>query len=415
MDCDIVVIGAGLAGLRCARTLQEARYAVTLLEAADSVGGRVWTERVDGFTVDRGFQVLNPAYPAVRRWVDVAALDLHAFDAGLLVRTRDGLRTVADPIRAPQHALATVRSGLLSARDLAGLTWWLGPALADPQRSVAQGDSPLTQALDRAHVTGPLRRILDRFIAGVVVDSHGTTSANFTRLLLRMFALGRPGLPAGGMTALPEQLARGLADIRLGAPARGIASPGTRHTVDTDDGPVACRAVVVATDTDTAARLTGIPARATKGLVTWWYAAGEAPSPYRLLAVDGRGGHAPPGPVWNTAVVSNAAPSYAPPGRHLVQATTLLDRPDGDAPDAEVSRHLADIYGCDTTAWEMVARHRIPKALPASPPPLRLTSGVEVGDGVFVCGDHRDTASIQGALVSGQRAADAVVRFLRGA
>jgi len=117
--------------------------------------------------------------------------------------------------------------------------------------------------------------------------------------------------------------------------------------------------------------------------------------------------------VWNTAVITAAAPSYAPPGRHLVEATCLLDRPDGDAPEAEVLRHLAEIYGCGTAGWRTVIRHRVPLALPAMPPPLRTRAPVSLGDGVFVCGDHRDTPSIQGALVSGNRAAQAVHAALR--
>ena len=125
--------------------------------------------------------------------------------------------------------------------------------------------------------------------------------------------------------------------------------------------------------------------------------------------MDGRGTRTPPGPVWNSATVSAAAPSYAPPGRHLVEATTLLARPDGAAGEVEVLAHLADIYQCPTDRWEVVAHHVIPDAVPATPPPLRLTRPVEAGDGLFVCGDHRDTASIQGALVSGQRAARAVL------
>ncbi len=115
-----------------------------------------------------------------------------------------------------------------------------------------------------------------------------------------------------------------------------------------------------------------------------------------------------PGPVWNAAVVTAAAPSYAPAGRHLVEATCLLDRPDGDASEDEVLRHVGQIYGCATREWRTVTRHRIPHALPAVPPPLRPRSPVSLGEGVFVCGDHRDTASIQGALVSGNRTANSV-------
>ena len=411
MDADVIVVGAGLAGLRCAIRLTELGRAVIVVEAADTVGGRVRTDVVDGFRCDRGFQVLNPAYPAVRRWVDLDGLALQFFGAGVMVRKDDGLRVLADPIREPRLLPGTLRSGYLRPVELTALARWAVRVLVDPRAVMRQPDTTLAESLDAAGVVGRLRReVLDPFLAGVLVDSHGLSSANFAKLLVRMFALGRPGLPEQGMGALPEQLAARLPGVRLGMPVDAVTGDGARGvTVVANGSTLRARAVVVATDPITAARLTPLPEPATKGLVTWWFEAPQAPSMLPLLAVDGRRpGAKAPGPVWNTAVVTAAAPSYAPPGRHLVEATCLLDRPDGDATEAEVLRHVGQIYGCGTAGWRTVIRHRIPLALPAMPPPLHPRAAVSLGDGVFVCGDHRDTASIQGALVSGNRTAEAV-------
>lgn len=415
---DVLVVGAGLAGLRCAADLTAVGRHVTVLEASDGVGGRVRTDQVDGYLCDRGFQVLNPSYPAVRRRIDVAALDLFSFDAGALVRTERGLVTVADPVRAPALALRTLRSGLLSPADLVALSRWLAPVMVAPQRSMRSPDRPLGEELHRIGANGHLRRVLDRFLAGVLVDSRGTSSANFTRLLIRSFALGRPGLPRSGMGALPAQIAQTLPDVRLGHRALSIARDTDGYRVETEHGRFGAPTLVIATEGPVAAALSAdgltatgsadLPEPGSKGLTTWWWSAEEAPGTDRLIAVDARDVGKPPGPVWNTAVVSNAAPSYAPPGRALIQATTLHDRPDGEAPEAEVRRHAGDIFGCDTSRWELVIRHRIPHALPALPPPMRAQRRIETAPGLYVCGDHRDTASIQGALVSGERTAVAI-------
>lgn len=384
-----------------------------LLEAAERVGGRVRTDVIDGFRCDRGFQLLNPAYPAVRRWVDVEALALQRFSPGVLVRASEGFRVLADPVRAPEFALDTLRSGLLQPIEVARLAAWLAPFLLNPQRAARADDASVTDSLDAAGVTGRARRVLDRFIAGVVADSRGATSANFVRLLLRSFVHGTPGLPRAGMQALPAQLAAGVDDLRLATPARAVTPTTTDApaTVDTDSGRLSAQVVVVATDPDSASALTGLPEVAMKGLVTWWFTAPQAPDERALLVVDGRHGPdgGPPGPVWNAAVVSAAAPSYAPEGRVLIQATTLLDRADGDCDEADVRRHLGDLYSCDVSGWEVITRHRLPQALPACPPPLQLTRPVQAASGVIVCGDHRDTGSIQGALVSGERAARRVL------
>ena len=414
-ETEVIVIGAGVAGLRCAVRLTELGRQVTVMEAADEVGGRIRTDQINGFLCDHGFQVFNPAYPAVKRWVDVDALGVQSFGSGVLVRREAGLKVVADPVRSPKFAREAVRSGFLKPREIASLGRWIGPTLVSPRRTVRDADETLEASLDRAGVTGTFRsEVLQPFLAGVSVDSHEQTSANLSKLLVRMFAVGRPGLPRDGMQAFPEQLA---AAVRVGGGTVERRNSSRQRSTD----PVrswrcaqrarrrARRAVVIAADPLAGSTLAGLPEPAMKGLNTWWFAANEAPNDLPLIAIDGRRtGPTSPGPIWNAAVITNAAPSYAPDGRHLISATTLLDRPDGEAPESAIRSQLADIYGCDTSAWELLTRHHIPHALPAYPPPMRVTRPVDVSGRVFVCGDHRDTPSIQGALVSGNRTAELV-------
>lgn len=415
METDVVVVGAGLSGLRCAVRLQELGRSVVLVEASDDVGGRLRTDHIDGFLCDRGFALVNPGYPAVKAWVDLPALELCSFGAGVMVRTSSGLKIVADPRREPGLLLHTLRSGLLAPADVAALVRWLAPALANPRAVMAGKDSTVAESFDEAGFSGPLRhQVVDVFLSGVLAESHGLSSASFAKLLARAFALGSPGLPATGMAALPRQLAGRVAGpIRLGEVVQRIERAGQDAVVHTDSGEdIRARAVVAAAGPCGEPALTGSSAPATHGLVTWWFEADEEPSGYPLIAIDGRRRGASPGPVWNAAVVTAVAPSYAPPHRHLVQATTLLDRPDGLASEQEVLAHLGEIYGCATAAWRTVARYEIPVALPSVPPPLATRRPVHLGGPMFVCGDHLDTASIQGALVSGNRAAIAVAGYL---
>ncbi|WP_282945570.1 flavin monoamine oxidase family protein [Cellulomonas endometrii] len=411
MDCDVVIVGAGLAGLTCARALHRRGYAVRVLEAADRVGGRVTSQRVDGFTLDRGFQVINPAYPALADLVDVDALRLQPFLPGVAVRRDDGLAVLADPRRAPRDLLATLRSGYLRPVELAALARWLAPALGSVRRLVAGDDATLADSLTAAGVDGRIRReVLEPFLAGVLGDHAGETSAAFVRLVLRSDTLGTPGLPVGGAIALPEQLAAGLPDVATGVRVDEIAAIPGGHVVRATGVEVRARAVVVAADPVTAASLTGLPAPTMRGLSTTWWSADALVHPTRAVVVDGRRR----GPVVNAAVVSRAAPSYAPAGTHLIEATCVLP-PDADAPDRDaVRRQAGEILGADPRGWTELARHDLRHALPALPPPLRdrVRQDVDLGDGRYVCGDHRDTPSQQGALVSGRRTARAVERRL---
>ncbi|WP_300591186.1 NAD(P)/FAD-dependent oxidoreductase [Microbacterium sp.] len=417
---DVVVIGAGLAGLRAAITLGHAGRDVLVLEAADAVGGRQRTDAVDDFLLDRGFQVLNPTYPAVRRWVDVQALRLKPFPVGVQVRREGGLAMLADPRRHPSLLAATLRSGLLAPRDAAALARWAAPALVTPRRVIrraaAGGDLPAWEAWDRVGLTGPLRReVLEPFLSGVIADGSFETSDAFVRLLIRMFALGRPGLPERGIQALPEQLAayaRTLgAEIALQRRVAGLRETSAGVEVDVAGAdPVIAGAVIVAVGPEPASELAPIPVPPTRGLQTWWFATDAAPSTSGMIAIDGTRS----GPVVNTAVMSHVAPSYAPQGMHLVQATCLPPTATHGGPseaptEVQVRQHVAAIWGTDATDWRLLRRDDIPHALPAQSAPLCTRTRARLSERVYIAGDHRDTASIQGALVSGDRVARALL------
>ncbi len=405
MSTDVVVVGAGLAGLTCARELERAGLDVVVLEKSDAVGGRVRTDVIDGYRCDRGFQLLNPAYPALRRLVDVEALDLRAFAAGAALAGPRGFVIVADPKRSPGYISQVLRSGYVRPAELARFGAWARPSFGSVRKLLAQEDQALAASLDSAGVRGRLRdEVFEPFFTGVLAEDRGETSATFARLLVRSFARGTPGVPALGMSELPEQIAADLErEVVLGAEVVEVERDnGGGWRVVTTGTRYDARAVVVATDPAGAAGLTGVEAASMKGLVTYWFATEEAPTDLDLLVLD----PSRSGPVVNSAVMSNVAPAYAPEGRHLVQATALAD--DEPVGEPEVRAHLERMYRRSTRAWDLVVVHHVVHALPEQRPGVSLRQPVDLGDGLFVAGDHRDTASIQGALVSGRRTAAAV-------
>jgi phytoene dehydrogenase-like protein len=409
-DNEVLIIGAGLAGLRCAAVLASAGRDVAVWEAGESVGGRVRTDVIDGFRCDRGFQVLNPAYSELQRAVDVSALRLQDFGAGVIVRRDEGTAQYVHPLRHPGRLIPMLRKAAVGPRELLAVTRWAAPALRPRSlKSPRNPDVSLAEALHRAGVRGEVRRVIDRFLAGVLLEDTGSSSNAFAVLLARTFALGVPALPAEGMQALPLLLAAELGGrIALQRRAIRIDRDAAGWRVTDGDHQVRARHVVVAADPTTAAELTGEAAPQMHSVVTDWWASDETPPHETLLWVDGR---APAqGPVLNAAVISAVAPTYAPPGRHLI-AASALPGPDGTAPPETVTRrHAADILGADCGGWELVTRHVIGEALPAQLPPLSVRRPVRTPTGIWLCGDHRDTASIQGALVSGRRTAAELLR-----
>lgn len=408
MDADVIVIGAGVAGLRCARVLEDAGLRVLTVDAGQSVGGRIRSSRIDGFICDWGLMTVNPQMPAVHRWVDLARLDLHFPLAALLVRRTDGPQLFGDPRRVPRLLPSMVRSRMISAADLTALARWSSSGLVGGRVLDSDNDTTLLASLDEFRVRGALREeLLLPVLSAMLADSSGTTSAAYAKWVLHSILAGTPGLPAGGMQALPELLASQLRDpVRLEVHASAVLETGGGVEVQTWGDTLRARKAVVAVSPEAVNQLLPVRRPRMQGVVTWWFRTPSAPFSLPVFALDGRG---PIGPVWTAVEVTSFAPSYAPPDSHLVAAKTLLDRFDGRASVRVVRRHLAAIYGVPTDDWEVVAHFELPNAVPTHRPPLSDRQQVRIWDDVYVAGDHRKTGSIHGAMVSGQRAAEAVL------
>ncbi|MDN5805333.1 MAG: FAD-dependent oxidoreductase, partial [Microlunatus sp.] len=344
----VVVVGAGLAGLACARRLFEAGREVVVLEASDAIGGRVRTDLIDGFRCDRGFQLINPAYPVLSRVIDVEQLDLRAFGAGVVVASGSARSTLADPRRAPHLLPATLGSPAGSIPTKLAFVRWALPSLLPVRRLLAAPDTTLAASLDRSGVRGRLRTgVVEPFLAGVLAEWDGATSATFAKLLVRSFLLGSPSVPSLGVSRLPELIAAGLPaeTVRLDEPVLAITSDRVR----TAEREIDATAVVVATDPPTAARLTGITPVPMKSLTTFWHTAPQPPTRAPLLHLDGDRR----GPLVNTAVLTNVAPSYAPAGRVLI-ASTIVGADGSSATETEVRRQAGLVYGVDPVGWELI-------------------------------------------------------------
>ena len=410
----VVIVGAGVSGLCCALELQEAGIPCVVLDAAETPGGRVRTDRVEGFLLDRGFQVLLTAYPEARRVLDFAALRLGTFAPGALVWTGGKLHRVADPFRQPWAAPATLLAPVGSLGDKL--------RVARLRRQVRAGS--LDDLLNRPEISTleALRRrylfsermiqtFFRPFLGGIFLERELATSSRMLDFVFRMLSLGRAALPAAGMGAIPAQLAARLASkappgtLRLGMPVAALEDGRVRLA---DGGWIAAAAVVLATAASDATRLLpGLNTPLSRSAACIYYAADAAarpPAVGRFLVLDGEG----TGPVNNLCVPSNVAPSYAPAGKALIAASVVGDAAGGSGLEAAVRRQLTAWFGPEVESWRHLRTDVIREALPArrSLEPADLPARCRPG--LYLCGDHRTTPSLQGAMASGRRAAAAI-------
>ncbi|RKE18746.1 FAD-dependent oxidoreductase [Streptomyces sp. TLI_171] len=411
-DPDAVVVGAGLAGLTAAAELTARGLNVQVLEATEQVGGRMATRELDGFRLDHGGHLLNTAYPELARRLDLDRLELRPLAPGVLVYSAGRSYRVGDPQLTPARQ-AAARGPLGTPLDKARLAATLSRlAATPPSRLLARPETTAARALaDRGLPTRTVDGFLRPLLAALLSDPALGTSSRVADLVLRAYALGRLCVPAAGIGAVPAQLAARLPEgaVRLGVEVTAVGTDGVETA---GHGRVRARAVVVATDAATATTLLpGLRQPGFHPVTTYYHAAGSSPLGEAVLLLDAeRSG------VSHSLVLSDADPSYAADGRALV-ATTVLGRrafdsggPAGDEP--QVRRRLAELYGTSTTGWEFLTVRHVSDAVVSMPPPHHFRRSVRLLAGLYVCGDHRDTGTVQGALVSGRRAAAAVLKDL---
>ncbi|CAL5071655.1 unnamed protein product [Urochloa decumbens] len=419
-----VIVGGGLAGLAAATHLTSLSVPFTLVEASDRLGGRVATDVVDGYRLDRGFQIFLTAYPECRRVLDFPALRLRPFYPGALVFAGAGepFYLLSDPFRLPLRSLSAVLSpvGTLPDKVLVGLTRLR--AAATPDDAILSAPETTTAAHLRRLGFSPsiVERFLRPFLAGIFFDPALDTSSRLFELVFKRLALGDNALPEEGIGAIASQLAARLpaGSVRLSSRAAAI-DPSGGVTLDTGETIPGELGVIVAVEQPEAEKLlpqlsSMIPEKPKKkserSTVCLYFSADRALVQDPILLLNGSG----KGIVNNMFFATNVAPSYAPPGKVLVSVSlvgSFAGRDDAELAD-EVVRELGGWFGAgEVASWTHLRTYRIGFAQPDQTPPTTPAGrDPRVGDGLYVCGDHWCSATFDGALVSGRRAAEALAK-----
>jgi len=381
---EVLVVGAGLAGLSAAIYLEAAGVDVTVIESSDRAGGRVASDVIDGFICDRGFQLINAKYPALQELDVIKELDFIEAPRVIEVSLGDQRHVIGDPRQVPWTALdkatGTVPEKIALLRFIAGRP--------KPGQSIGQA----------LRGTGTCyERVLRPFLQGIFLTDPDNVDALYGHSIIKSFVNGKPGVPRNGVGELPQALAQRVSTIVYNTRVDGIE----QTSAHTNNGTYTADKILIATDATTATQLLGlteVPRMA--GCITWYHAVSENPSGTGRLILDGQRR----GPIFNSVVMSDISSNYAPIAQHLISTTTDLN-----VTESDVRRHLAIMWGTSTHEWQFIAKYEIPAALPIHNVGRALSQNIKVNDHHFVAGDHRTVPSQQGALFSGRLAAGLIL------
>ena len=404
---DVVIVGAGLSGLACARLLQAEGIDLVVLDSSDAVGGRMRSDQVEGFILDRGFQVLLTAYEELNRSANLNALDLQRFKPGSLIWTGKRLERLGDPFRNPTALPTSILARVGTIEDKLRVALLRQRLLRRPAQMAFDGPDRTTE--DELRQEGFSEAFIDQFfrpfLGGVFLERDLKTSASLFRYYFRCFAAGDAAVPAFGIQRLPEQIAEPLgALVKVNTTVRSISN----EAVTLDDGSaIAADYVVLATDGEAAAALSDIKAPESKAAITSYFSAAKAPINEPILILDGEG----TGPANHVAVMSKVSTTYASEGRHLI-AVSGVDKETEDPASFHESAQtqLTRWFGSGVSDWEHLRTYRVPHALPRHPPGFESTRPPQrTSCGAWVTGDYSDFGSTQGALRSGRMTAEALL------
>ena len=400
MDADVIVVGAGATGLVATLKALEQGKSVLLLEHNDQVGGRLATDVADGFQFDHGFQVLLNAYPAIKRWINEAALETKAFAPGAHILLPGGKRaTIGDPLRQPDMLFKTLSSPIGSFGDKLKLLKLVRKVKSTSCEKLFQEPEMSTDDfLNRWGFSENMVSLFFRpFYGGIFLERDLMTSNRMFLFTFKMFAEGQAVLPKGGLQAVAQQLAERLPSgvLKLSTSVNQISKKDGLVEVITDSGTLITRQVINAVAPPSNL---DHPKTNWESTVNVYFSSTETSLPKNVITLLPGGC-----PVNNVAILDGTQPSYAPKGQHLISVTLFSKAGESlDFYTKEVMGSLAPWLADELPNWKALRHYDIAYALPSSRHVAWKNNAGDWGDEQIIeTGDWRLHPSLQGAMMAG--------------
>ena len=403
----IVIIGAGIAGLTCAKYLKDKGVDALILEASDGVGGRVRTDVVEGFRLDRGFQVLLTSYPEAKKLLNYDDLRLKNLPSGARVRCGDDFFVMPNPLKdiltAPQALFSPV-GNLLDKIKILQLNLETRNAVEPDDSSSKSTESTLAFLKNYGYSETIINRFFVPFFRGVFLEENLATDSSFFKFLYNHFASGDVVLPEAGMQAIPEQIAGHLSpeQIRLNTPVKEING----KNIYLENGEmIEADKLVLATDARSGAKLLGKDSKVEFNSTVCLYFETDSPlelgsAPYLIINSNQNE------LIDHLLVASDVVPSYAPSGKTLISVNIVGGKAIADALLEENTKAELSQWFSSKIIWQHLKTYRIPNALPQYNQNSLIDTELKINEYTYRCGDYTAYPSLNAAMKTGREVAE---------
>lgn len=403
----VIIVGAGIAGLTCARYLKDRGIQSLILEASDGIGGRVRTDKIDGFLLDRGFQILLTAYPEAQRLLDYQQLDLKAFTSGALIRDnqKNNFSIVGNPFKEPSKIWSSLTSNIGNFTDkIRVLRLILDTNNVQEEIFEKQGISTLDYLRNYGFSDNMIQQFFRPFFGGVFLENELSTSSNFFKYIFGKFYEGDAVVPAKGIEQIARQIEKKLYIGTVKLNTKVVKIDGNRVYLENGDR-LYGEKIVLATDGFHADKLLGNDTpRKFNSTTCTYFSADSSPLKEKMLVLNPNRTSM----IHNMCVPSDIAPFYAPNGKSLVSVSTQgFDLHNETELAKNIKRELTTWYGKEVETWQHLKTYHIPQALPNFDISL-VDKNLKISDILYQCGDTTAYPSLNAAMATGRKVAEMI-------
>ncbi len=410
MKPSITIIGAGISGLTAAVYLHQKGFKVQILEASERAGGRIKTDLIDGFRLDRGFQVLLTEYPETKALLDYKKLNLKRFLPGATVLYDGGQFEIADPFRRPSATFATLFAPVGSLKDKLNTLFLKNKLLKISIPDVFK--QPETDTNSQLQKYGFSHKMINRFykpfFSGIFLENELKTSSNMFDFVMKMFSEGDAAIPELGMEEIPKQLVEMLPKNSIVYNAK--VSSIENNTIICENGQFfETDKIIIATEAVGFASNYIPKTKQNYHQVTdVYFEANVAPIKKAVVVLN-----ASKNKKWfnNLTVMSNISDKYAPKEKILISVSCNgISDIDDTTLSENMKTELKTWYGNQVENWKFLKVYRINYALPNQDSVKNdlENSDIQINENLFICGDHLLNGSINAAMKSGRLVAELI-------